>query len=153
MQEETSRETTPRDERLGVIRIIVVNSGEGTDNTEAAGAGMLGEPAPMSADTTAALARLGDPVELLRAQEADELAALTKDPSIDLVLFDRVARGQLVPLLNALANHGPPSVAVIASDDDEEGLEAFRAGASDCIHFGPEYDAVLPVVLLEQVSR
>ena len=143
----TQEERPERPERLGVIRIIVVNTGETTD------AGMLGEPAPMSADTTAALARLGDPVELLRAQEPAEIAVLTGDPSIDLVLFDRVPRGQLVPLLAALTSDGPPSVAVIDSDDDEDGLEAFRAGVSDCIHYGPEYDSVLPVVLLEQVQR
>ena len=107
----------------------------------------------MSVETTAALARLGDPVEILRAQDEPELAALTTDPSIDLVLFDRLETDDAAALLGAIVIDGPPSIVVIDGDSEGEALAAFRAGASDCVHFGPEYDAVLPVVLLEQVQR
>jgi len=128
---------------LGVIRIVVVNPGEDP----------LGGPAAMSVETTAALARLGDPVEILRAQDEQELASLTADPSIDLVLFDRLDTSDASTLLGAIESDGPPSIVVVDGDSEGEALAAFRAGASDCVHFGPEYDAVLPVVLLEQVQR
>ncbi len=107
----------------------------------------------MAVETTAALARLGDPVELLRAESANDLALLVEDPSIDLVLLDRVNLAGAVDLLAALRAGGPPSVFVVEGDSDQEALDAFRAGAADCVHFGPEYEHVLPVVLLEQVRR
>ena len=130
-------------ERLGVIRVVVV----------ASGGDALGGSAPMSVETTAGLARLGDPVELLRAQSADELAAIMGDPSIDLVLFDRLESADAADMLTAIPSDGPPSIVVVDGDSEAEALDAFRAGASDCVHFGPEYDSVLPVVLLEQVQR
>ena len=42
---------------------------------------------------------------------------------------------------------------VVESDGEAAALEAFRAGASDCVAFGPDYVNALPVVLLEQVRR
>jgi PAS domain S-box-containing protein len=127
---------------LGVIRIVViVREDAGGD-----------EPAPMSVDTTAALARLGDPVELLRARTPDELEAMLEDPSIDLVLLDRLDVSESTALLDAIAAGSAPSV-VVCGDAEIEALEAFRAGASDCIRYGPDYERVLPVVLLEQVRR
>ena len=128
---------------LGVIRVIVLTSG--TDP--------IGGPAPMSVETTAALARLGDPVELLRAEGQDELSSLIPDPSIDLVLFDRLDARAPARGLAAITADGPPALVVIDGDREADALEAFRAGASDCVHFGPEYENVLPVVLLEQVGR
>jgi PAS domain S-box-containing protein len=129
--------------RLGVIRIVVVAT-EGD---------LLGGASPMSVETTAGLARLGDPVELLRAQTADEIASIAADPSIDLFLFDRLEGEGAANLLAAIPSDGPPSVVVIDGDSEAAALEAFRSGASDCVHFGPEYETVLPVVLLEQVQR
>ncbi len=126
-----------------MIRILVV----------ATGVDPLGGPPPMSVDTTAGLARLGDPVELLRAQTAEEVRDITADPSIDLVLFDRLETAEVADMLAAIASDGPPSIVVIDGDSEAAALDAFRAGASDCIYFGPEYDNVLPVVLLEQVQR
>ena len=71
------------DPRPAVIRIIVVvpdlGIGEG-----------VGGPPPMAVETTAGLARLGDPVELLRAQSPHEIRSMVADPSIDLVLLDRL---------------------------------------------------------------
>ena len=58
---------------LGVIRLVVVCPGSGE----------LDDAPPMAVETTAALARLGDPVELLRAQSRDELIEFGKDPSVD----------------------------------------------------------------------
>jgi PAS domain S-box-containing protein len=132
--------------KLGVIRIVVVVS-----STSAAGAAeSLDGPPPMAVETTAGLARLGDPVELLRAQTPGEIVSILEDPSIDLVLLDRLDPGELSTLLEVTADVGPPSV-VVCGGSEEEAVEAFRAGASDCVQFGPDYERVLPVVLLEQV--
>ncbi len=107
----------------------------------------------MSVETTAGLARLGDPVELLRAQTAEEVREIVADPSIDLVLFDRLDTEEAALMLAAIPGDGPPSIVVIDGDSEADALDAFRAGASDCVHFGSEYENVLPVVLLEQVQR
>jgi PAS domain S-box-containing protein len=125
-----------------VIRIVVVARGRG---------GVDG-PAPMAVATTAGLARLGDPVEILRAESPQEIARIAADPSIDLVLLDRLDGQDVAELLDAIPSEGPPSV-VVCGDSEDEALEAFRAGASDCVHFGSDYESVLPVVLLEQVRR
>ncbi|MFK7897539.1 MAG: ATP-binding protein [Myxococcota bacterium] len=138
--------------RLGVIRVVVVTprAHDLHSNPEAMPPPI---PPPMAVETTAALARLGDPVELLRAETAGELAAQIEDPSIDMVLLDRVALDGAEAMLEILRAGGPPSVFVVAGDSDQDALDAFRAGASDCVHFGPEYERVLPIVLLEQVRR
>ena len=127
--------------RLGVIRIVVVVRGP-RDGVE---------PPPMAVETTAGLARLGDPVELLRAQSPSELRRFCADPSIDLVLLDRLDMAETVEMLNEIQTSGPPSVVVVSGESEEEALEAFRAGASDCVYFGSNVERVLPVVLLEQV--
>jgi PAS domain S-box-containing protein len=137
-----SLETDPK---LGVIRIVVVVPPAGGDERVAG-------PAPMAVETTAGLARLGDPVELLRAQSPDEIETLVADPSIDLVLLDRLEIADSVAMLEAIPQGGPPSV-IVCGDAEDEALEAFRAGAADCVHFGSDYERVLPVVLLEQVRR
>jgi len=128
---------------MGFVRIVVVSGGRDP----------LGGPGPMSVETTAGLARLGDPVELLRARDVEDLREIVADPSVDLVLFDRVGAAETRQMLSAIAHEGPPSIVVIEGDSERAALEAFRAGASDCVHFGPEYENVLPVVLLEQVRR
>ncbi|MEM9176223.1 MAG: ATP-binding protein, partial [Myxococcota bacterium] len=125
------------------IRIVVLTPGRDPH----------GGAAPMSVETTAALARLGDPVELLRAVDAEDLEALAKDPSIDGVLFDRLPARDVAEGLARIPMDGPPTLVVIEGDDETRALDAFRAGAADCVHFGPEYENVLPVVLLEQVQR
>ena len=107
----------------------------------------------MAVETTIALARLGDPVELLRAEHPAELALALADSSIDLVLIDRVDGLRVAGLLEAIGPAGPPSVVVVEEGDGEDSLAAFRAGASDCVVFGPEHAQVLPVVLLEQIRR
>ena len=137
-----SLETDPQ---LGVIRIVVVVPA-------AQGAEQLAGPAPMAVETTAGLARLGDPVELLRAESPAEVATLVADPSIDLVLLDRLDIADSVLMLDAMPQGGPPSV-IVCGDSEDEALEAFRAGAADCVQFGSDYERVLPVVLLEQVRR
>ena len=110
-------------------------------------------PPPISVETAAGLARLGDPVELLRAETPEEVAAIVADPSVDLLLLDRLTPDECVRLLEVIPAAGPPSVVVVSGDSDDEALAAFRAGASDCVQFGSEYERVLPVVLLEQVRR
>lgn len=130
-------------ERLGVIRIVVVAPGQD----------LIGGPSAMAVETTAALALLGDPVELLRAQDVGDIEAIVGDPSIDLVLFDRLETAESADMLSAIPSGGPPTIVVVDGDSEAAALEAFRAGASDCVHFGPEYERILPVVLLEQVRR
>jgi PAS domain S-box-containing protein len=107
----------------------------------------------MAAETTAALARLGDPVELLRARTPAELAAIVEDPAVDLVLIDRVEDSELASMLRALDASGPPVVVVVAEGAREDALSAFRAGASDCVAAGPDFVDVLPVALLDQIRR
>lgn len=130
---------------LGVIRIVVIVPGQGAGRSDEA------ELPPMAVETTAGLARLGDPVELLRAQSPDALRLLCADSSIDLVLLDRLDIADMVDLLSEIQATGPPSVVIVSDGAEEESLEAFRAGASDCVYFGPEFERVLPLVLLEQV--
>jgi PAS domain S-box-containing protein len=136
------------DSKLGVIRIVVVvpraedrERGEHVDG-----------PPPMAVETTAGLARLGDPVELLRAEGPADVESMVENPSIDLVLLDRLEIADSVAILAAISEGGPPAV-VVCGDSEEDALEAFRSGAADCVHFGPDYERVLPVVLLEQVRR
>jgi PAS domain S-box-containing protein len=129
--------------KLGVIRVVVVVPGHADE----------AEPSPMAVETTAGLARLGDPVELLRAQTGAELRQWSEDPSIDLVLLDRLDIADCVDMLGEIDSAGPPSVVIVSGDSEDEALDAFRAGASDCVHFGPDFERVLPVVLLEQVRR
>ncbi|MHA7837805.1 MAG: ATP-binding protein [bacterium] len=112
--------------------------------------------APMAVETTSALSRLGDPVEILRADDPAELAERLEDGSVDLVLIDRRPPDEVARLLGVIPANGPPSVVVVPggpADPDEEALSAFREGASDCVCFGPDFERVLPVVLLEQVRR
>ena len=132
---------------LGVIRIIVVVPGDEKADGPPPG------PPPMAVETTAGLARLGDPVELLRAQTPAEIESMLSDPSIDLVLLDRLDVADSVAMLAVISEGGPPAVVVVSGDSDDEALDAFRAGASDCVQFGSDYERVLPVVLLEQVRR
>jgi PAS domain S-box-containing protein len=132
---------------LGVIRIIVVVPGDEKADGPPPG------PPPMAVETTAGLARLGDPVELLRAQTPAEIESMLSDPSIDLVLLDRLDVADSVAILAVISEGGPPTVVVVSGDSDDEALDAFRAGASDCVQFGSDYERVLPVVLLEQVRR
>ena len=138
-----SHSDTHASSHLGIIRIVVVAPGRDAD----------GGAAPMAVETTAALARLGDPAELLRAQDVEDLRPLTADPSIDVVLFDRLDSAAAAEMLAAIPGDGPPSIVVVDGASEAEALEAFRAGASDCVYFGPEYENVLPVVLLELVRR
>ncbi|HEB90222.1 MAG TPA: hypothetical protein ENI85_11680, partial [Deltaproteobacteria bacterium] len=133
----------PIDPSVAVIRVLLVASGDLED----------GAPAPMRVDTTAALARLGDPVELLRVEDPEALRARIEDPSIDVVLLDRLGADETTALLERIASVGPPTVVVIEEDSEEAALAAFRAGASDCVRFGPDHERVLPIVLLEQVRR
>jgi len=107
----------------------------------------------MAPETTSALARLGDPVEILLAGDALELASRLEEPAIDLVLIDRRLPEEQIELLAAIPPDGPPSVVIVEGGSDEEALLAFREGASDCVQFGPDFERVLPVVLLEQVRR
>ncbi len=133
----------------GVIRVAVITPSVPEASLDAGG----GISAPMAVETTAALARLGDPVEILRANTPAELRALVDDPSLDLVLVDRVDSADTEAWLDAIPTDGPPSVVVVDGISDEAALAAFRAGASDCVSFGPDFESVLPVVLLEQVRR
>ncbi len=140
-----------RDLPLAAIRIIVVvPPGVPGDHGERAESSV--GPAPMAVETTAGLARLGDPVELLRAESPSEIESMVGDPSIDLVLLDRLDVADSVAMLEAIPEGGPPSVVVCGGSEDEA-LAAFRAGAADCVHFGSDYERVLPIVLLEQVRR
>ncbi len=133
------------DLQLGVIRIVVVVPPAG-------GAERMAGPPPMAVETTAGLARLGDPVELLRVESPVEIVSMLADPSIDLVLLDRLDIADSVAMLDAIPHGGPPSV-IVCGESEAEALEAFRAGAADCVQFGSDYERVLPVVLLEQVRR
>jgi len=136
------------DSKLGVIRIVVVvPRAEVQDRGE-----QVDGPAPMAVETTAGLARLGDPVELLRAESRADVESMVEDPSIDLVLLDRLNRPQWVAILEGMPDGGPPAV-VVCDDSEDDAVEAFRRGAADCIQYGPDYERVLPVVLLEQVRR
>jgi PAS domain S-box-containing protein len=131
---------------IGVIRVaVIVSMGHGEPAESVAG--------PMAVETTAALARLGDPVEILRADTPEDLSRLLEEPSIDLVLVDRVECANVGEWLDVIPPTGPPSVVVVSGESEESALEAFRAGASDCVRFGVDYESVLPVVLLEQVRR
>jgi PAS domain S-box-containing protein len=148
------RKSTTASGHLGVIRVVVVSAGHAlrAEPPVAGGESVEALPPAMAADTTASLARLGDPVEILRAETPDALASALRDPSVDLVLVDRCDPDATASLLAAVPESGPPSVVVVEGDDEEVALAAFHAGASDCVHHGPEYQQVLPVVLLEQVQ-
>jgi len=134
---------------IGVIRVVVIAPSVPGASRDAD----AGISAPMAVETTAALSRLGDPVEILRADTPAELRTLVDDPSLDLVLIDRVDLADTEAWLDAIPENGAPSVVVVAGASDEAALAAFRGGASDCVRFGPDFETVLPVVLLEQVRR
>ncbi len=135
---------------LGIIRVIVIAA---TDAFADDAIGTTAHASVMSVETTAALARLGDPVELLRPERLDELTAFACDPTVDAVVLDRVPPDRVHALLSVLGETAPPSIVVVEGESEAAALEAFRAGASDCVAFGPDYENALPVVLLEQVRR
>ncbi len=121
-----------------LVRIVVLTRAEGPDSCR---------------DTLDALTQLGGDVEIEIVRDAAACLAATASGQVDAVLLDRASPQASGPVLEALANAGPPLVFV--TDDAGEGaaLEAFRSGAADCVRVGPDYAEVLPVVVLEQVRR
>jgi PAS domain S-box-containing protein len=104
-------------------------------------------------DTTRALERLGEGVELDLVWDAETCLALCEKCEIDLVVVDRVTSEQAVAVLRALHRDGPPVVVVTGGQNERESLDAFRSGAAECIRVGPDYQDLLPVVALEQIRR
>ena len=110
-------------------------------------------------DVLGALRRLGGDVEVDLVHDAIGLSALIDAAAsggegvLDLVVLDRVERERLAPLLERSAELGVPAVAITPEGADAEALEAFRAGAADCVRAGRDVVEVLPVVALEQIRR
>ncbi len=107
-----------------------------------------------AADTLAALGRIGAEVEFDVADTADACLRSGSREGVDLVVLDRCASHVSESVLQGLGDEGPPVVVVIDSDQAEAvALDAFRAGAADCVRIGRDYAEVMPVVALEQIRR
>ena len=101
-----------------------------------------------------ALNRIGGEVNILRATDVNSALALTCRDTVDLVVLDRCPSDWVVDVLSSEAETNAPVVVVVGPDADEaDCLETFRAGAADCIRYGPDHAEVLPLVSLEQVRR
>ena len=138
-----------------VARIVVVVGDEVADELAGGGASValgLGAGGRFR-DTCAALNRLGGEVELEVARDASSCLVATRGGRVDLVVLDRVGRGEAVRVLNALRTQGPPVVVVTPEAGPREALGAAREGAADFVCAGDDYEEVLPIVALEQLRR
>jgi PAS domain S-box-containing protein len=105
-----------------------------------------------ASDVRDALASLGAD---LRFDLVHELAACFKAvarPDVDLVLLDRIDASNWRPVTRVTGEDGPP-VVVIHDGPDESAVDAFRAGAADCVRADAAGLGALPVVALEQIHR
>jgi len=123
-----------------VVRIVVFEEADG-----ATGDG---------ARTRSALERIGAEVQFLRASSVSTCVEAASAGDVDLVVLSRIPSSEIAALHLALGGESPPIVAVIDSHAEESAaLDAFRAGASDCVRETDDYADVLPVVALEQIRR
>lgn len=104
-------------------------------------------------DTVVALGHLGADVAIDFVETAEECRRATEDGGVDLVVADHALGDEAFQILAAHRTSGPPVVVVVRRNGEDAALDAFRRGAADCIHVGPDYADVLPVVALEQVRR
>lgn len=104
-------------------------------------------------DTVVALGHLGTDVAIDFVETAAECLCATEEGEVDLVIADHALGDEVFEILAAHRSSGPPVVIVARRNGEEAALDAFRRGAADCIHVGPDYADVLPVVALEQVRR
>jgi two-component system NtrC family sensor kinase len=104
--------------------------------------------------TRSALERIGAEVEFVSAFSVADCAKAVAAGDVDLVVPVRVPSSEIAAIQLAFGGDAPPIVAVIDSQADESAaLDAFRAGAGDCVRETVDYAEVLPVVALEQIRR
>ncbi len=111
--------------------------------------GAEGARAPGARD---ALTRIGADIELVAVETAEACVEAAAHPATDLVLLDRVDAAAWKALIDAIGEAGPPTV-VVYEGPDELAVQAFRAGAADCVRADAESEGGLAVVALEQIQR
>jgi PAS domain S-box-containing protein len=118
---------------------------------------LVAEPAPRPGraelGTVAALRRLGREVRIEVVAGAEECLAAARLLEPDIVVLDRDLGAGAARVLEALRDLGPPVVVVTPEAREGVVLDAFRQGAADCVVASPDYDQLLPVVVLEQIRR
>jgi PAS domain S-box-containing protein len=112
------------------------------------------ESAGDGAATRSALERIGAEVDFVSASSTSACVRAVSAGDVDLVVAVRNPSSEIAAAQLAFGTDAPPIVAVIDSQADESAaLDAFRAGASDCVRENSDYAEVLPVVALEQIRR
>ncbi len=95
------------------------------------------------------LERLGPDVEIVEAASPDACARAAR--RADALVVDVGPPAVAAPLLDALEPGGPPLIAVVSGDAEEDAVAWFRHGAAECVRLGPEASHTLTQVVLEQV--
>ncbi len=99
-----------------------------------------------------ALSKLGAELELVTATDEGACVEAARAARTDLVLLDRVDPSLWKSVVEAVGEGGPP-VVVIVDQVEDAGVQAFRAGAVDCVRADRDGLGALPVVALEQIGR
>ena len=118
---------------------------------------LVAEPPPEKAedgfDVVAALRRLGRDASLELHREPGAVAAALRQGVGDLVVLDQALGDEFWQALEVARSLAVPALAILRGEDDGFALEAYRAGAADCIVAGPEAADLLPIAALEQLRR
>ncbi len=104
-------------------------------------------------DLEGPLRRLGHDVTL--EIHRDQGAALTalRGNHADLVVLDQALGEGFWRCLEAAREAAAPALAVVRDDDEAFALEAYRAGAADCVRLGEDFADLLPIAAFEQLRR
>ncbi|MAE94883.1 MAG: hypothetical protein CL910_09505 [Deltaproteobacteria bacterium] len=104
-------------------------------------------------DVASALRRLGREIQLeVHREPAVALRAMAGGHA-DLAVLDQALGDRFWSLLDAAGSAAAPALVVVRASDEAFALEAYRAGAADCVRVGSEFGDLLPIAALEQLRR
>lgn len=131
------------------VRIVVF---EASGGSRGAASRASQRSASHASNACEALAPMGADVRFDRVHELGACFDAVARADVDLVLLDRVDPSHWRAVTRVTGEDGPP-VVVIHDGPDDAAVEAFRAGAADCVRADLEGLEALPVVALEQIHR
>ncbi len=103
--------------------------------------------------TAEVLRRLGREVQIEVHHEPRAAGAALRAGHADLAILDQRLGEAVWVLLGRAAEGATPALVIGESGDEGFALEAYRAGAADCVQRSREFADLLPVVALEQLRR
>ena len=104
-------------------------------------------------DVEGALRRLGREVQLEVHEEVGSGLRTIEGGHVDLVVLDQALGEDLWRFLEAARKAAAPALVIVREPGDAFALEAYRAGAADCIRVGDDFGDLLPIAALEQLRR